>query len=75
MRRAHPETPRPFKTPLVPLVPILGIVWNFAMMYSLGLDNWLRLIIWLVIGQIIYFAYSRHHSHLALKQAPVGEKR
>ncbi|HKX00180.1 MAG TPA: amino acid permease [Bryobacteraceae bacterium] len=75
MRRAHPETPRPFKTPLVPLVPILGIVWNFAMMYSLGLDNWLRLIIWLVIGQIIYFAYSRHHSHLALKQAPAGEKR
>jgi APA family basic amino acid/polyamine antiporter len=69
MRRKNPNTPRPFRTPLVPLVPILGIVWNFAMMYSLGIDNWLRLIIWLVIGQVIYFTYSRHHSHLAQKSA------
>ncbi len=64
MRRKNPNAPRPFKTPLVPLVPILGIVWNFAMMYSLGWSNWLRLIVWLVIGQVIYFTYSRHHSHL-----------
>ena len=69
MRRAHPEHARPFRTPLVPLVPILGIVWNFAMMYSLGWSNWLRLIIWLVIGQIIYFTYSRKRSHLMLKNA------
>jgi APA family basic amino acid/polyamine antiporter len=39
-------------------------VWNFAMMYSLGGENWLRLIVWLAIGQAIYFGYSRHHSHL-----------
>ena len=64
MRRTHPDTPRPFRTPLVPAVPILGILWNFSMMYSLGRDNWLRLIVWLVIGQAIYFAYSRAHSHL-----------
>jgi len=64
MRVKNPDAPRPFKTPLVPLVPILGIVWNFAMMYSLGWSNWLRLIVWLVIGQAIYFLYSRHHSHL-----------
>lgn len=64
MRRKNPDTPRPFRTPLVPLVPILGIVWNFAMMYSLGWSNWLRLLIWLAIGQLIYFAYSRNHSHL-----------
>ncbi len=64
MRVKNPKAPRPFKTPLVPLVPILGIVWNFAMMYSLGWSNWLRLIVWLAIGQAIYFAYSRHHSHL-----------
>ncbi|HZT30719.1 MAG TPA: amino acid permease [Bryobacteraceae bacterium] len=69
MRRKHPETPRPFRTPWVPWVPVLGMVWNFAMMYSLGIDNWLRLIIWLVIGQVIYFSYSRHHSHLALRRA------
>jgi APA family basic amino acid/polyamine antiporter len=64
MRVKNPDAPRPFKTPLVPLVPILGMVWNFAMMYSLGWSNWLRLIVWLVIGQAIYFTYSRHHSHL-----------
>jgi APA family basic amino acid/polyamine antiporter len=64
MRVKNPDAHRPFKTPLVPLVPILGIVWNFAMMYSLGWSNWARLIIWLIIGQAIYFTYSRHHSHL-----------
>jgi APA family basic amino acid/polyamine antiporter len=64
MRRKNPNIPRPFKTPLVPLVPILGIVWNFAMMYSLGWMNWLRLIIWLAVGQAIYFGYGRRHSHL-----------
>jgi APA family basic amino acid/polyamine antiporter len=64
MRRTHPDTPRPFRTPLVPLVPILGMLWNFSMMYSLGIDNWIRLIVWLLIGQVIYFGYSRSHSNL-----------
>jgi APA family basic amino acid/polyamine antiporter len=64
MRRAQPDIPRPFKTPLVPLVPILGIVVCAAMMYSLGPDNWLRLIVWLIIGQVIYFTYSRFHSKM-----------
>ncbi len=69
MRVKNPNAVRPFKTPLVPLVPILGMVWNFAMMYSLGWTNWLRLIVWLVIGQAIYFLYSRHHSHLRTRKA------
>jgi APA family basic amino acid/polyamine antiporter len=64
MRKTHPELPRPFRTPLVPLVPILGILTCMLMMFGLGLDNWLRLFIWLIIGQCIYFFYSRHHSHL-----------
>jgi APA family basic amino acid/polyamine antiporter len=64
MRVKNPDAPRPFKTPLVPLIPILGIGWNFAMMYSLGWSNWLRLIVWLAIGQVIYFGYGRSHSHL-----------
>jgi APA family basic amino acid/polyamine antiporter len=64
MRRTNPDRPRPFRTPLVPLIPILGMLWNLSMMYSLGEDNWLRLIIWLLIGQMIFFAYSRHHSRL-----------
>ncbi len=65
MRKTQPGLPRPFRTPLVPLVPIMGIVVCFAMMASLGVDNWLRLVVWLVIGLTIYFTYSRHHSHLA----------
>lgn len=64
MRRNNPNTPRPFRTPWVPFVPIMGIVWNFAQMYSLGWHNWLRLAVWLAIGQVIYFAYSRSHSNL-----------
>jgi APA family basic amino acid/polyamine antiporter len=64
MRRTHPDLPRPFKTPLVPLVPILGIGWNLFLMAGLGWENWLRLIIWLAIGLLIYFGYSRKHSHL-----------
>jgi APA family basic amino acid/polyamine antiporter len=64
MRRTQPDLPRPFRTPLVPLVPILGMVWNAGMMYSLGPDNWARLIVWLVLGQVIFFGYSRYHSKL-----------
>jgi len=62
MRKTHPDTPRPFKTPLVPLFPILGIAVNVAMMYGLGWSNWLRLVIWMAIGLIIYFGYSRKRS-------------
>jgi APA family basic amino acid/polyamine antiporter len=69
MRRTQPDIPRPFKTPLVPLVPILGIVVCAAMMYSLGPDNWLRLIGWLIIGQVVYFSYSRYHSKMRGKRA------
>ncbi|MEZ5400237.1 MAG: amino acid permease [Bryobacteraceae bacterium] len=64
MRRTHPDRERPFKTPLVPLVPVLGVISNFAMMYSLGWDNWVRLGVWLLIGQAIFFLYSRNHSRL-----------
>jgi APA family basic amino acid/polyamine antiporter len=77
MRIKDPNRPRPFKTPLVPLVPVLGIVWNFAMMYSLGWDNWIRLGVWLVIGQAIYFFYGRNHSHLrrSAAAAAVADRR
>ena len=66
LRKTHAGHPRPFKTPLVPLVPILGILCNFALMLGLGLGNWLRLLVWLAIGLAIYFGYSRHRSHLAI---------
>ena len=68
MRRTHPELPRPFRTPLVPVVPILGIAINLAMMLSLGWDNWLRLGVWLAIGLVIYFAYGQKRSTIRLAQ-------
>ena len=52
---------------MVPLVPILGILVCFSMMYSLCWENWTRLFVWLAIGLVIYFTYSRTHSHLANK--------
>lgn len=66
LRRTRPDVQRAFNTPLVPLVPILGILFNFLMIFSLGVDNWLRLIIWLAIGLGVYFGYSRRHSKLSL---------
>jgi APA family basic amino acid/polyamine antiporter len=65
MRKTNPDAPRPYRTPLVPLVPALGVIVCFAMMYALDSETWLRLIVWLAIGLMIYFGYSRKHSHLA----------
>jgi len=65
LRRTNPEQARPFRTPWVPAVPILGILFNGYMMYKLGWVNWARLIVWLIIGLVIYFAYSRHHSRVS----------
>lgn len=65
LRRINPDQARPFRTPWVPLVPILGIVFNGYMMYKLGWVNWARLIGWLIIGLVIYFTYSRYHSRVS----------
>ncbi len=65
MRRTNPDLPRPFRTPWVPVIPLLGIVVNMAMMLSLGWENWVRLGAWLLVGLVIYFAYGRSHSVIA----------
>jgi APA family basic amino acid/polyamine antiporter len=64
MRIKHPEVPRGFKTPAVGFVAIMGILVCAAMIFGLGWTNWLRLIVWLVIGFVIYFGYSIKHSKL-----------
>ncbi|MFY9823726.1 MAG: amino acid permease [Thermoanaerobaculia bacterium] len=64
MRRKHPDAERPFRVPLVPLVPIVGIASCLLLMFSLPSENWLRLIVWLAIGLVIYFSYGRRHSTL-----------
>jgi APA family basic amino acid/polyamine antiporter len=69
MRYRHPEAERPFKAPFFPLVPILGILTCLVLMFSLPVENWWRLIVWLVIGFGIYFGYGRHHSVMARTRA------
>jgi APA family basic amino acid/polyamine antiporter len=64
LRKRRPDLHRPFRTPLVPLVPILGIVISFALMAALPLATWVRLFVWLALGMVIYFGYGRHHSHV-----------
>jgi len=64
LRRKSPDLPRPFKTPLVPIVPILAILICGYMMASLPLDTWIRLVVWLAIGLLIYFVYGKSHSRI-----------
>ena len=62
MRRNRPDVHRPFKTPWMPFTPIMGIIITLALMLGLNGVTWIRLIVWLIIGMIIYFTYGRHHS-------------
>jgi APA family basic amino acid/polyamine antiporter len=64
LRSTQPDAKRPFRCPAVPLVPILGIITCLAQMLSLPRDTWIRLIVWMALGLVIYFAYSRYHSRI-----------
>ncbi len=64
LRWRQPKLCRPFKCPGVPWVPLLGMIICFGLMLSLPAETWLRLIIWMAIGLVIYFGYSRRHSRL-----------
>src|SRR5579875_1156662 len=68
MRKKEPNLPRPFKTPFVPVVPILGVVVNLALMAGLGIITWAAFLIWMTIGLIFYFSYGRKTS--VLQNAP-----
>jgi basic amino acid/polyamine antiporter, APA family len=65
MRRTHPDLERPFRAPLGVFTPVAGIVTCLILMFSLAPENWLRLFIWLALGLVIYFAYSRKHTVMA----------
>jgi APA family basic amino acid/polyamine antiporter len=64
LRYQRPELERPFKTPWVPFVPILSALVSLALMAGLPFDTWMRLIIWMVIGVVFYFAYGFSHSEV-----------
>jgi APA family basic amino acid/polyamine antiporter len=67
MRKSNPDLPRPFKTPLVPLVPILGVLVCTAMIIALDAFTLKAALVWMLLGLIIYFTYSRRNSHLHKK--------
>ncbi len=67
MRRTHPEVHRPFRAPLGSFVPIMGILCCLVLMFSLPVENWVRLAVWLVIGLAIYFSYGIRHSRIGIE--------
>jgi len=64
MRKKMPELPRAFRTPFVPLVPLLGVFVCLFMMVFLPMDTWIRLLVWMLLGMDIYLVYGAKHSHL-----------
>jgi basic amino acid/polyamine antiporter, APA family len=65
LRRTRPDLPRAFRTPLVPFVPLLAVLACLWLMLNLSVETWLRFVIWMAIGIVVYFAYGRSHSVLA----------
>jgi basic amino acid/polyamine antiporter, APA family len=75
LRRVEPELRRSFRTPLVPLVPILGVVFCTYLMASLPWVTWLRFFVWMLTGFVIYFSYGRFHSQVAAEAAEQAQAR
>jgi basic amino acid/polyamine antiporter, APA family len=71
LRKIQPDTPRAFRTPWVPFVPIAGMVICFAQMFALPASTWERLILWMAIGMAVYFLYGQKHSKLNTKNNPL----
>ena len=67
MRRTNPDAKRPFRAPFYPFVPILGILSCLLLMFSLPVENWYRLVVWMLIGFVLYFSYGYRHSALRLR--------
>jgi APA family basic amino acid/polyamine antiporter len=64
LRSTKPDMPRPFKLPFGALIPALGIIFCLYLMFSLPWITWLRFVVWMAIGFVVYFAYGRVHSKL-----------
>jgi len=71
MRKTHPNAARPFRAPLAAFTPLAGIAICLLLMFSLPAENWLRLVVWLVVGLVIYFSYGRKHSVMARMAKPL----
>ncbi|MFF2086131.1 amino acid permease [Nocardia sp. NPDC058176] len=73
LRRTRPDLPRGFRVPFVPVVPILGAAACLWLMLNLSIETWLRFVIWMALGVIVYFAYGRGHSVLGREKPPAAE--
>ncbi|HVB37164.1 MAG TPA: amino acid permease [Vicinamibacterales bacterium] len=71
LRRTNPDQHRPFRTPLVPLVPVLSVFMCVYLMTELPVITWIRFVVWLAIGLVIYYMYGAHHSELRKESAAV----
>jgi len=74
LRRTEPDLPRAFRTPAVPLVPILAVVACVFLMLNLGSLTWRRFLVWMVIGFVVYFGYGYRHSRLARQERPAARR-
>lgn len=68
LRKKMPDAPRSFKTPLVPYIPIAGVLVCGYLMYALPMESWIRLIIWMALGVVVYFAYGQKNSKLSANE-------
>ena len=69
LRRTRPDMNRPFRVPFSPVFPLIGVAFCVYLMAQLPGVTWLRFLIWLMVGLIIYFSYSRRHSRARLEAA------
>ncbi|MBK7932726.1 MAG: amino acid permease [Pyrinomonadaceae bacterium] len=74
LRSSNPALDRPFKVPLSPFIPIATVLSAAYLMNSLPLDTWIRLIVWMSIGLVIYFAYSYNHSKIGIDENREGDE-
>ncbi|MDT0611520.1 amino acid permease [Streptomyces lancefieldiae] len=73
LRRTRPDLPRAFRTPLVPLLPVVSVAASLWLMLNLPAETWVRFAVWMAIGFVVYFLYGRTHSRMALgEEEPAG---
>jgi basic amino acid/polyamine antiporter, APA family len=74
LRRTQPDLPRAFRTPAVPLIPILAVIACVFLMLNLGSLTWWRFVVWMAIGFVVYFTYGYRHSRLAREERPAARR-
>jgi APA family basic amino acid/polyamine antiporter len=72
LRRTRPNMPRPYRVPWSPLLPALGVLFAVYLMLDLPVDTWIRFVVWLALGVVIYFAYGYRHSRVRQEAADGG---